>query len=215
MAKVAAGVATVALTGIAALPYALRALVRKHTPTATGPHTVGSCVQRDSSGLLVRVFYPLGACVDEPDSSWLPAPQSVYITAIGAFLNLPSAIAGWLLAPGLRAVRGAWVEQAQPGELPAGDEQGQRDREIESGPLLASIRWCQIHDDANEGPAKAAVAKCCPNAFARFLDCGIWKPHKLKAGKPWGQIHFHRDGERLHALKGCAGAACQHWMVAG
>ena len=123
MANVAAGLATVALTGIAALPYVLRALVRKQLPTATGPHTVGSCVQRDSSGLLVRVFYPIGACVDAPGSSWLPAPTSVYITAIGAFLNLPSTIAGWLLAPGLTAVRGSWVEQAQPGALPAGDDQ--------------------------------------------------------------------------------------------
>ena len=122
MANVAAGVATVALTGIAALPYALRALVRKRMPAATGPHAVGSCVQRDSTGLVVRVFYPLEDCAGEPESAWLPAPQSLYIGAIGAFLNLPSAVAGWLLAPGLRAVRGAWAEQSQPGALPAGDE---------------------------------------------------------------------------------------------
>jgi hypothetical protein len=64
-------------------------------------------------------------------------------------------------------------------KLPAGDEQGQRDREIEGGPLFASIRWCEIDDHPNEGPAKAAVAERCPNAFARFLNSSIWKSHKL------------------------------------
>lgn len=122
MASIAAGVATVALTGIAALPYVLRSLVRKQMPPGTGQHAVGSCVQRNSTGLIVRLFYPLAEEGSTPDGPWLPAPQALYITAIGAFLNLPSSIAGWLLTPGLTSVRGAWLEQAKPGLLPDGDE---------------------------------------------------------------------------------------------
>jgi hypothetical protein len=71
-------------------------------------------------------------------------------------------------------------------KLTAGDKQGQRNWQIEGWSLLASIGWRQIDDDANEGPAKAAVAKRCANTFARFLDCRIGKSHKLQAGKPWG-----------------------------
>jgi hypothetical protein len=79
-------------------------------------------------------------------------------------------------------------------KLTAGDEQGQRDRQIEGRSLLASIGWSQIDDDPNQGPAEPAVAQRCPDAFARLLDGRIWKSYKLQAGKPWGQIHFHRDG---------------------
>ena len=123
LTSLGAGVATVALTGIAAAPYLLASLVRKRMPDGGGAHAVGSCVQRDPSGLIVRLFYPLPAgAAEEPGGGggpWLPAPQSLYLTAIGAFLNLPASIAGWLLAPGLKAVGGAWREQPQPGALPA------------------------------------------------------------------------------------------------
>jgi hypothetical protein len=42
-------------------------------------------------------------------------------------------------------------------KLTAGDEQGQRDREIEGGSFLASIRWCQIDDDPRKPLLRSAA----------------------------------------------------------
>jgi platelet-activating factor acetylhydrolase len=126
LVSAAAGAVTVALGSLAALPYILSAAVRKQMPGGKGEHRVGSCVRRDPSGLLVRLWYPLGddpsgANAGEPDGSWLPQPAAqpaLYLQAIGVFLNLPPRITSWLLAPGLTSVRGAWLEQTEPGALP-------------------------------------------------------------------------------------------------
>eukprot|EP01045_Picozoa_sp_COSAG04_P058001 COSAG04_NODE_27960_length_278_cov_1.441341_1_plen_71_part_01 len=46
--------------GLAAVPYLLASLVRKQLPAPSGKfRSVGSLVQRDASGLVVRLFYPL------------------------------------------------------------------------------------------------------------------------------------------------------------
>ena len=131
----AAVVGGTAVVGGAALPYAISSCaISKHIPQPSGRHTVGSLVQRDASGLLVRVFYPLDNTAasaaaaaqgdGEPSASaqWLPQPDSLYTKAVGHFLKLPSGVAGWLLGPGLRSIRGSWSEQTvdKPGPLPPG-----------------------------------------------------------------------------------------------
>ena len=108
--------------GLAAVPYLLASLVRKQLPAPSGKfRSVGSLVQRDASGLVVRLFYPLAEAAPEGERPmWLPEPQPIYIRAIGMFLNLPASIGGWLLGPGLRAARGPWVtETGRPSALPA------------------------------------------------------------------------------------------------
>lgn len=124
MSKAAAVVCgAVAVGGTAALPYLLSSVVSKQLPPGSGKFVVGSLVQRDATGLLVRLFYPLdGAAPAQVElAQWLPAPSQFYTKAIGHFLKLPAGLAGWVLGPGLGSIRGNWVEERQhPGALPTG-----------------------------------------------------------------------------------------------
>ena len=121
-AKIAYGLGATAATlvgGLASLPFVLATLVRKNLPSPRGRFaSVGSVVQRDATGLVVRIFYPLSEEAPAGGSPWLPAPQSLYVEGLTKFLNLPGAVGSWLLSAGLRGVIGPWIAQDVAGALP-------------------------------------------------------------------------------------------------
>lgn len=214
------GVATFALGGLAFLPYLLSAAVRKQMPGGAGEHRVGSCVRRDPSGLLARLWYPLGGGAGAPDGSWLPQPEktpALYLQAIGAFLNLPPRFAGWLLGPGLKSVRGAWLEQSEPGALP--DNGGERfpivvfSHGLGAFQTVYSVLCCELasrgyvvimpeHADASAAvttfPDDSTPIYCERSSEARMNDPKTGAPD---GGFAWrnGQIH-QRVGQVFTAL---------------
>ena len=91
-------------------------------------------------------------------------------------------------------------------QLPAGGENADGDRQIETAGILGQVGRRQVHGDALViRKLQPGVVDGAAYALARFLHFGIGQTHQRETGQAVGQVHFNGDGRGGQAEQGAGG----------
>src|SRR6185312_4749160 len=93
---------------------------------------------------------------------------------------------------------------ARPPKLSGGDEDAERDRQLEAAAFFRDFRGRQIDDDAAAGKFVAAAKERGAHPIATLADHGRRQTHYLKGRQSAGHHHFHLHERRLEAHLGPA-----------
>src|SRR5215468_4384209 len=74
-----------------------------------------------------------------------------------------------------------------------GDENADRDGQIETGTFFLDIGWCQVDGDFLGGKMKSRILQRRANPIAALTYCRIRQSHDRKLWKATGDIDFHVD----------------------
>ena len=106
---------------------------------------------------------------------------------------------------------GGVVRKALRRELTRRREDGQRDRQVEPGSLLAQGGRSEIDGDpAVERPLEGRGHDSTPNAVLRLLAGSVDEPDDGEAGDPRLQVRLDLDLPRLEADERMSDRACEH-----
>jgi hypothetical protein len=82
-------------------------------------------------------------------------------------------------------------------QLPAGRQDAQRNRQVETAGLLGQIGGRQVDRDAPVGKFELAVEQCRAHALAALADFGIGQPDDIEGGQAVREVDFDGDGRCL------------------
>ncbi len=108
------------------------------------------------------------------------------------------------------------VGQPLAGKLPAGDEDAQRDGQVEGRAVLADVGGGQIDSDAAERELKAGVGQGRADPFPALLDRSVGQPNGGEGGQAAGDVDLDVHGVRVDSQQGGGTNAGEHGLkVAG
>ena len=89
-------------------------------------------------------------------------------------------------------------------QLPAGDQDADRDREVEAAALLGQIGGCQVDGDAPCREFETAVQQRAAHAVAAFLHGLFRQADDIEGRQAVGEMGFDADQRRIDAERGPA-----------
>ena len=82
-------------------------------------------------------------------------------------------------------------------DLSRGDEDAERDRQVEASRLFRQVSRREVDGDALGGKVEAAVLYCSAHAVACFLDFGLGQANQREGRQAVREMHLDGDFGRL------------------
>src|SRR5712691_5714044 len=100
--------------------------------------------------------------------------------------------------------------EASRRQLAGGAEDGERDREVEAGPLFAQVGWRQVDGDPPDGPFELGGGDATAHAVLRLLAGAVGEADDREARHTSLQVRLDFDAARLEADESVRDGAREH-----